>query len=119
MQKSKMSGGSDLIDYFKLNVRFDASDTQTTIETIETSDRARNLRQVRIERTWKQEKQIGKGSFGSVWVEYNLEDPTERRAVKEISKESGTNMSALNVDYTRELIALGRLSKVYIITCTQ
>ena len=108
----KISGSSDLIDYFKLDVIFDPTDSKTTIETTETSDRAQGRRQVRVIKRWKQIKNIGRGSFGKVWVESDQGDPTNRRAVKEISKDGGTNTSALVVDYTRELVALGRLSKV-------
>ena len=112
-----MSDSSDLIDFFKLNVRFDATDSRTTIEIIEKSDRAKGLRQVREEKTWKQIKPIGKGSFGSVWLEKYQGHPTQLRAVKEISKDGGTNASVLRVDYTRELVALGRLSKVFSTRC--
>ena len=107
-----MSVSSDLVNYFKLTVSLDTIDSETTIETTQTSDRAKGLRQVRVVKRWKKEKEIGRGSFGNVWLEYEEDHPNIRRAVKKISKGGGTSRSLVNVDYNRELFALGSLSKV-------
>lgn len=105
---TRMSIGSDLIDYFKLNAHFDAVNN-ITIETVQTSDRSRGLRQVTVVKKWRRVKKIGQGACGAVWLEGD-DGPTEdQRAVKEIAKD--IHSSTLKVNYTRELLALGRLSK--------
>ncbi|MCJ1310464.1 hypothetical protein MMC25_004128 [Agyrium rufum] len=106
-----MAASSDLIDFFRLKVDFEPLDG-VIIETKETSDRAKGLRQVRIVKRWLQIKRIGSGTFGIVWL-YSVDDEPERkRAVKEIPKSRGTSLFLSNPNYQRELIALGKLSKV-------
>ncbi len=102
----EMSTGSDLIDFFKLNATFDPI-TASTIETVQNSDRTR--REVKIVK-WKRTKFLGRGAFGSVWLEQDHKEKN-LRAVKEIAK--GTTTSP-KLDYTRELLALSRLSKVRV-----
>lgn len=104
-----MSTQSDLIDYFKLNAVYDP-DTNSTREVIQTSDRIQLKRQVTIKKEWRRStKRLGRGACGDVWSEHNYEEG-ESRAVKEILK--GTPTTPLMIDYRRELLALGRLSKV-------
>lgn len=103
-----MASASDLVDYFKLNAKFDLF-TSTTRETIHTSDRARGQRKVIVVKTWKRYKKIGQGSFGAVWLEHE-DIEKDVRAVKEISKSATSD--PLRVDHMLELSALGRLSKV-------
>ena len=98
---------SDLVDYFRLDASYDPL-TLVTRETVRVSDRARCKRQITVVKEWKRTKRIGRGAFGTVWLDRNRDEET--RAVKEIAKEdSGTS---LKIDYKRELLALGRLSKV-------
>ena len=106
---SRVSIGSDLIDYFKLNAQFDVANN-TTIETVQTSDRSRGLRQVTVVKKWRRVKRIGQGACGAVWLESDDAPIENHRAVKEITKD--LHSSTLKVNYTRELLALGRLSKV-------
>jgi hypothetical protein len=107
---------SDLIDFFKLNATFDPV-TSSTCEIIQTSDRTQRKRQITLVKNWKRTKRLGHGAFGTVWLEREGNDPEakqrqETRAVKELAKGRSTNAS--RIDYTRELLALGRLSKVSI-----
>lgn len=103
-----MSTQSDLIDYFKLNAVYNP-DTKSTREVTQTSDRTQFERQVTVVKKWRRStKRLGCGAFGTVWLEHNHEG--ESRAVKEIPK--GTPTTPLSIDYRRELLALGRLSKV-------
>ena len=106
--RTRESIGSDLIDYFKLNARFDVANN-TTIETVQTSDRSRGLRQVTVVKKWRRVKKIGQGACGAVWLEDDDGPTKDQRAVKEITKD--IHSSTLKVNYTRELLALGRLSK--------
>ena len=97
---------SDLIDYFRLDAFYNPL-TLVTRETIKVQDRTHRKRQITAVKEWKRTRRIGRGAFGTVWLDCNDD---EARAVKEIAKEdSGTS---LKVDYRRELLALGRLSKV-------
>lgn len=104
-----MSSESDLIDYFKLNAVYNA-DTNSTREVTQTSDRTQFQRQVTVVKEWRRStKRLGHGAFSIVWLEQNHKEG-ELRAVKEISKATPSN--PLKIDYRRELLALGRLSKV-------
>ena len=102
-----MASLSDLIDFFKLDAAFDAI-TASTCEKVRVSDRTQRKRQVVVVKEWKRIKRIGRGAFGTVWVEHDQEGNT--RVVKEVVKE--TSSMSVKVDYKRELSALGRLSKV-------
>ena len=100
---------SDLVDYFKLDAFYDPL-TLLTHETLRVPDQVQRRRQVTVEKRWKRVKRIGRGCFGTVWLDRGEND--EVRAVKEIIKEdSGV---PLEVDCKRELLALGRLSKVQL-----
>lgn len=104
-----MSTQSDLIDYFKLDAVYNP-DTNSTREVTQTSNRTQFERQVTIVKEWRRAtKRLGFGPFGIVWLEHNHEDG-ESRAVKEVPK--GTPTTPLRLDSRRELLALGRLSKV-------
>ena len=107
-----MADDSEFIDFFKLDVHFDAAHPDTTIETTYTSNRRRGVRQEQVKTRWKRIKPIGHGMFGEVWLEHSEGKSLDVRAVKRISKGGGTNMSLMTIDYRRELHALGKLSKV-------
>lgn len=96
---------SDLIDFFQLEATFNSS-TRSTHEIVQTSDRAQ------LKKEWKREADpIGHGGSGIVWLEHDSEGK-QSRVVKQILK--GTPTTPLPTDYKRELLALGRLSKVSI-----
>lgn len=96
---------SDLIDFFQLEATFNST-TRCTHEVVQTSDRAQ------LSKEWKREADpIGHGGSGIVWLEHESKG-NQSRVVKQILK--GTPTSPLPTDYRRELLALGRLSKVSI-----
>ncbi len=107
-----MSAGSDLIDFFKLNATFDPL-TASTSETVQNSDRTR--REITIVK-WKRTKLLGRGGSGNVWLEHDHEEK-KLRAVKEIPK--GTTTTPSKMDYTRELLALSQMSKVWVENCAR
>ena len=55
---------------------------------------------------WVREKELGRGSFGVVWLEKGTSG--EQRGVKEVDKKYLPS----DFDYKRELLAMARLSKV-------
>ena len=98
---------SDLVDHFKLDAFYDSLSLMTH-ETLRVPDQAQHKRQVTVVKQWKRTKSIGRGAFGTVWLDRGEGD--EVRAVKEVVKEdSGT---LLKINCKRELLALSRLSKV-------
>jgi len=66
-------------------------------------------RTVRREECWKLERFIGRGSYGTVWLEQCVEGEREikLRAVKQIPK---ARQSPKPIDYTRELEAIAKFS---------
>ena len=103
-----IEASSDLEEFFRLNITFDVSQG-LTIETRSFSDRARRVRQATAVTKWRNTTCLGQGSSGVVWLQQEDEVPDKCRAIKEIRK--GTPSAPLPVDYRRELLALGRLSK--------
>ncbi|KAL8785895.1 MAG: hypothetical protein Q9195_008440 [Heterodermia aff. obscurata] len=103
-----IEASSDLEELFRLNITFDAS-KELTIETRNISDRARRVRQATTVTKWRNTTCLGQGASGVVWLQQEDGAPESCRAVKEIPR--GTRSAPLPVDYRRELLALGRLSK--------
>ena len=99
---------SDLEELFRLDITFDTPNG-ITIETRNFSDRARRVRQGKSVTRWKNSTCLGQGASGTVWMQQEEQVPENCRAVKQICK--GTRSAPLPVDYRRELLALGRLSK--------
>ena len=99
----------DLVEYFELEAEYDTVN-KCTIRSIEISDRPRSRRKIRVKKKWHRVREIGRGSFGVVWLEALEDSSGEERAVKEITKDNALVSSG--VDYYQELLALGRLSKV-------
>ena len=100
--------GSDLLEYFKLDAQY------TSDHTLQVSYAKRpgiSRCKVRTEQRWYRDREIGHGTFGSVWLEVNRKGQgvTAQRAVKEVSKRL---MQRSGIDYRRELLALSTLSKV-------
>jgi hypothetical protein len=98
-----MAGNSDLVDFFRLDASFDPV-YAVTRENV----RAAHGKRQTVVKEWKRTKGIGSGAFGTVWPEKETEKG-DLRAVKEVSKNGSTTA---RTDYTQELVALGRLSKV-------
>ena len=64
---------------------------------------------VRREETWKQERLIGGGAFGSVWLE-TCTSGKQKGAVRAVKKISVRQINNRDVVYTRELEAITRFS---------
>ncbi|KAG8531921.1 uncharacterized protein KY384_003557 [Bacidia gigantensis] len=99
---------SDLEEFFRLNVSFDHSQG-LVLETRKYADRVRKVRNAIKTTKWKNTKCIGRGASGTVWLQSEDGRSANCRAVKEIVK--GTRSVPLPIDYRKELVALGRLSK--------
>ncbi len=94
----------DIVRVSKLVTEF-LSDPECTQHVKHISDSTKKQRRVRKEERWKGEKQIGRGGFGSVWLERCIHghNKGELRAVKKITKLEGCN-------YYRELEAIALFS---------
>ncbi|CAI7606307.1 unnamed protein product [Penicillium bialowiezense] len=98
-----MSQYSDLVHDSRLSTRFVAGNTIHTYLESTTVFNRRARRQKRVE-TWVRSKELGRGSFGIVWLERCPRD-NSLRAVKEITKKKIRE----NV-YHRELEAIIKFS---------
>jgi serine/threonine protein kinase len=99
---------SDLVNDSKLPVRFSAKHTHHVI--FESNTRAgQQVRRQRREETWEKVKHLGRGGFGSVWLEKRsrVDSQPKTRAVKAIPK--STPFSQV-IDYKRELQAIAKFS---------
>ena len=56
---------------------------------------------------WYRDRELGRGSFGTVFLERSERD--EYRAVKDIAKNKNSRIA---IDYRRELMAMARLERV-------
>ena len=99
-----MASSDLVIGYHKLNTEFFAGHVQHTTFR---SDTSQGRRQVRVVKKWHSEREVGRGSFGTVFLEKS--ERGEHRAVKEIAKDRN---GALRIDYRRELMAMAILVKV-------
>jgi hypothetical protein len=98
-----MAGNSDLVDFFRLDAKFDPI-FAVTRENVRAAHGTRRT----VVKEWRRTKRLGSGTFGTVWLEKETEKG-ELRAVKEVAK---NGLTTAKTDYTRELEALGHLSKV-------
>ena len=93
-----------VIDYHKLDTEFfNGHVRHTTFH----SDASRGRRRVKVVKKWYRGRELGRGSFGTVFLERSEEG--EWRAVKEIAKDKN---SKVTIDYRRELMAMAVLAKV-------
>ncbi|KAK1827472.1 kinase-like domain-containing protein [Podospora conica] len=70
--------------------------------------RSRSQRPVRVEERWVREGCLGRGAYGTVYMERCDDGPQSRvRAVKEINK---TVIAGEHIDHTRELEAIAKFS---------
>lgn len=88
----------DLVDDYQINVEFHGDH----ILDIPQSRRRKPQKQ------WYKVRQLGRGGFGTVWLE-RLKDNSSIRAVKEVPK---TTKNGPPIDFTRELLAMAKFSKV-------
>jgi hypothetical protein len=80
-----------------------------TIHTKYISNPATGERRTRVEERWQRTKELGRGSYGVVWLEKCTSGPGsgQLRAVKELRKEPA-NVSPIH--YHRELEAIAKFS---------
>ena len=92
------------IGYHKLDTEFFTGHVRHTTCH---SEAARSKRRVTVVKNWYRGREIGRGSFGTVFLEKS--ENGEDRAVKDIAKNRN---SKIVIDYRRELMAMARLAKV-------
>ena len=91
-----------VIDYHKLKTGFfNGYVRHTTFH----SDASRGRRRVRVVKNWYRGRELGRGTFGTVFLERS--ERGEYRAVKEIAKDKDSK-----INYRRELAAMAILAKV-------
>ena len=102
----------DLVRLSKLDTRFH-TDPQYTIHVEYMPGSGKDRRGVRREERWKQKKRLGRGGFGTVWLEQCIDGSKkdELRAVKQIQKHG-------NIDYFRELEAIALFSNAKVAIST-
>ena len=99
-----MASPDPMIDYHKLDTKFFTGHVQHTTFH---SDAPEGRRWVKEVTNWYRDREIGCGSFGTVFLERS--EKGEYRAVKEIAKDKN---STIKIDYRRELMAMAILEKV-------
>ncbi|KAF7544868.1 hypothetical protein G7Z17_g9615 [Cylindrodendrum hubeiense] len=105
---------SDLVRDSQLTTRFlPGGATQHAIYS--TPVQSGRRRRIRVEETWRREKELGNGTFGRVWLEGCVAGPAtgKLRAVKEIDKNSAVSF----IDYSRELEAVAKFSHEKYVHC--
>ena len=73
------------------------------------SDASQGGRQVEVVKNWYRGRELGRGSFGTVFLETSEE--RQCRAVKEVAKERN---SPIIIDYRRELMAMATLTNLKV-----
>ena len=101
-----MTALSDLVQDARLETLFHS---QYLCHTYHDSDPRSGQRSILRHEYWKRNRHLGRGSFGSVWLEECIEGPGghlngETRAVKEIKRPRDS------IDYIRELEVLFKFS---------
>jgi hypothetical protein len=101
----------DLITDSKLEVE---SFKDYSIQTRLVSNPATGQRRTRQQERWQRIKELGRGSFGTVWLEECTAGPSsgEVRAVKELCK----NPTSVSTNYYRELEAIAKFSQERVST---
>ena len=93
-----------VIGYHRLDTEFfNGYVRHTTFQ----SDPPRGRRRVKVVKKWYKTRELGRGSFGTVFLERS--ERGERRAVKEIAKDKNSRTA---INYRRELAAMVVLAKV-------
>ena len=93
-----------VIDHHKLETEFFNGHVRHTTFY---SDASRGRRRVTVVKNWYRGRELGRGSFGTVFLERSKKG--ECRAVKDIMKDKNTRII---IDYRRELMAMAILAKV-------
>ena len=99
-----MASSEIVIGYHKLDTTFYTNHVQhITLR----SDASQGKRRVKEVNSWYRDREIGRGSFGTVFLERSQKG--EYRAVKVIAKDMN---STRRIDSRRELMAMAILAKV-------
>jgi hypothetical protein len=100
---------SDLVNDSKLPVQFFAERTHHVVFESDAT-LGQQVRRQRKEEIWGRVKHLGKGGFGSVWLEQCLttDSQPKSRAVKEIPKVTPFSQT---IDYKRELETIAKFSQ--------
>jgi hypothetical protein len=105
---------SDLIRDSRLETRFLLDSAVETVHTFRESDPTSGQRLVIRLEHWQRQKRIGKGGYGSVWLEKRIkggrsgvtDHDSPVRAVKQIDLDTRFEP----IDYNRELEAIAKFS---------
>ena len=102
-----LSTGDDVLDFWQLQAHFETIEGATYTEHRRLfSDSSRQIRnQLEIKR-WRRERELGRGGFGTVYLEQETEG--QLRAVKIVQKRSEKKA----IEYLREVLAMANLSRV-------
>ena len=101
-----MASSEIVIGYHKLNTTFHTDHVQHITYR---SDVAQGKRRVEVVKKWYRVRELGRGSFGTVFLERTKKG--ECRAVKEVAKVRD-GARTVTVDYRAELMAMVTLAKV-------
>lgn len=104
--RKSIMASSVVIDYHKLPTTFHPDHVQHTTYR---SDAVLGRRRVKVVQNWYRDQELGRGSFGTVFLEKTWEG--ECRAVKDVAK-GRDGARTVKVDYRRELMAMATLAKV-------
>ena len=91
-----------VIDHHKLETEFFTGHVRHTTFY---SDASQGKRRVTVVEDWYRGRELGRGSFGTVFLEKS--EKGDCRAVKDIARYKGSR-----IDYRRELMAMAILAKV-------
>jgi hypothetical protein len=103
---------SELVEYSRLDARIYPTHT---VHIHHEPGRSASLRRSRREERWEWDRPLGRGSYGSVWLEKCVlgQNEVKVRAVKEIRK---PQQSINPVDHSRELEAIAKFSHSRVFT---
>lgn len=100
------------LDHCKLEAIFPDSSDDQVLHYEYFSDTSRDVSKARVEKRWRRQGCLGRGSYGDVWLEVMDDEPDMKRAVKAIRIKDV--WSGVDVDYTKELKALLEFSKAKV-----
>jgi hypothetical protein len=105
-----LSTGDDLLDFWQYRAYFETVEGATYTEHHELfSDSSRRIRnQLEIKR-WKRGREIGRGGFGTVYLEEEDKEEGQLRAVKIVQRRTDKQKV---IEYLREVLAMANLSRV-------
>jgi len=73
-------------------------------------NRVSGRREAPQKETWERRKKLGRGGFGSVWLEHNIDGGQTSRKIRAV-KELRPGKTLIVAEYVRELEALAKFSQ--------